>query len=80
MSKTITIRIDDDTYSIFKKAAEGDRRSISNFVEFATLSYISEEAFVTDEEMENILTDSDLVKSLKKGELEIQSGKYRIVE
>lgn len=80
MSKTITIRIDEDTYSIFKKAAEGDRRSISNFIEFATLSYISEEAFVTDEEMENILTDSDLVKSLKKGESEIKSGKYRIVD
>jgi uncharacterized protein (DUF1778 family) len=80
MSKTITIRIDDDTYSIFKKAAEGDRRSISNFIEFATLSYISEEAFVTDEEMESILTDSDLVKSLKRGESEIQSGKYRIVD
>jgi predicted transcriptional regulator len=80
MSKTITIRIDDDTYTIFKKAAEGDRRSISNFIEFATMSYISEEAFVTDEEMENILSDSDLVKSLKNGEAEIQSGKYRIVD
>jgi uncharacterized protein (DUF1778 family) len=80
MSKTITIRIDDDTYSIFKKAAEGDRRSISNFIEFATMSYISEEAFVTDEEMENILSDSDLINTLKRGESEIQSGKYRIVD
>ncbi|KGE71142.1 hypothetical protein [Spirochaeta lutea] len=80
MSKTITIRIDDDTYSIFKKAAEGDRRSISNFIEFATMSYISEEAFVTDEEMENILSDSDLINTLKRGESEIQSGNYKIVD
>ncbi|MCR1795822.1 CopG family transcriptional regulator, partial [Leptospira sp. id769339] len=32
MSKTITLRIEDPIYDIFKKAAEGERRTISNFV------------------------------------------------
>jgi len=35
MAKTITIRIDDDTYELFKSAAEGERRSISNFIVYS---------------------------------------------
>ena len=33
MPKTITIRLDDDVYDMFRKAADGERRSISNFVD-----------------------------------------------
>ena len=80
MAKTITIRVDDETYVLFKKAAEGDRRSISNFIEFAALAYISEEAFVSDEEMDNILKDRDLMETLRQGESEIDSGDFRIVD
>ena len=80
MSKTITIRIDDETYSIFKKAAEGNRRTISNFIEYATMNYITEEAFVTDEEMQHILADNGLMQSLENAEKDIESGNYRIVE
>lgn len=80
MPKTITIRIDDDTYSIFKKAAEGDRRSISNFIEFATMAYISEESFVSDEEMEEILSNKELLQTLQTAESDIASGNYRIVD
>jgi len=64
MSKTITIRVDDSTYDIFKKAADGDRRTISNFVEFATLSYVTNEIHVSDQEMNEILSDSSLVSNL----------------
>ena len=80
MPKTITIRIDDDTYSIFKNAAEGDRRSISNFIEFATMAYISEESFVGDEEMEEILSNKELLQTLRTAESDIASGNYRIVD
>lgn len=80
MAKTITIRIDDDTYRLIKKAAEGEKRSISNFIEYATISFLTEESFVTDSEMEEILQNEELLKSFTKAEKDIEQGKYRIVE
>ena len=79
MSKTITIRLDDDTYNLIRSAADGQMRSISNFVEFATMSYLTEEAFASDEEMDQIMSDSELVQTLKNAETAIRSKRYRIV-
>ena len=79
MSKTITVRIDDDVYGILKKAADGERRTISNFVEFAALQYVSSEIHVSDEEMDEILKDKSLIKSLQKGLEDVKKGKFKIV-
>jgi hypothetical protein len=79
MGKTITLRLENDIYNIFKKAADGDKRTISNFLEYAALSFLSNEAFVSDTEMEEILNDKNLIRELKKGEKEIEEGKYKIV-
>ena len=67
MPKTITIRISDDTYEIFKKAADGERRSIPNYIEYAALAYLTSDISVSDEEMNEILSDANLVKNLNKG-------------
>ena len=80
MSKTITMRVDDDTYKMIKTAADGERRSISNFIEFATIAFLTEESFVSDNEMEDIYNDENLLMNLKQGKKEIEEGKYRIVE
>lgn len=80
MSKTITVRVDDDVYSIIKTAAEGDRRTISNFLEIATLSYITEESFVSDEEMSGLLDDKVLVKKLSRGREQIKQGRFTVVD
>ena len=79
MAKTITMRVDDDTYNLIKTAADGDRRSISNFIEYATISFLTEESFVSDDEMDEIMNDENLLKSLKQGRKEVKEGKYRIV-
>jgi uncharacterized protein (DUF1778 family) len=79
MAKTITIRIDDDTYNMIKTAAEGERRSISNFIEYATITYLTEESFVSESEMNDILSDEKLLKALQVGKKEIEEGKYNIV-
>jgi len=73
------MRIDDDIYQMFKKAAHGARRTISNFLEFATLSYLSQETYVSDSEMKEILKDKDLLRDLKHGDREIKEGRYKIV-
>jgi uncharacterized protein (DUF1778 family) len=79
MPKTVTLRLDDDVYQLFKKAANGSKRTISNFLEFAALSYLTNEIYVSDEEMNDILQDKNLLKSLHLGEKEIAEGKYEIV-
>ena len=58
--KTITLRIEDDVYNILKKAADGERRTISNFLENASLSYLTNEIYVSDYEMNEILKDAAL--------------------
>ena len=80
MAKTITIRIDDDTYNMIKTAAEGERRSISNYIEYATIAYLTEESFVSEKEMKDIIEDEEILKGLTQGEKEIEEGKYTIVE
>ena len=79
MAKTITMRVDDDTYRLIKAAADGERRSISNFIEYATISFLAEESFVNDDEMDEILKDETLLNNLRQGRKEIKEGKYKIV-
>lgn len=79
MAKTITLRISDDTYQMLKTAANGTRRTISNFLEYAAVSFLSQDAFVSDNEMDEIMNDKNLLKSLKRGEKEMKEGRYRIV-
>ncbi|TVR94150.1 MAG: CopG family transcriptional regulator [Spirochaetaceae bacterium] len=80
MSKTITIRLDDETYEMIKSAAAGQMRTISNFMEYAAVSYLTEEAFVSNEEMDQIMSDSELVQTLKKAKSNVQSKRYSVVE
>jgi len=77
--KTVTMRVDDSIYDMIKIAADGQRRNISNFIEFATLQYLSSSKYVSDSEMQEILQDKELVKSLKNGFKESEDGEYDIV-
>ena len=77
MAKTITVRIDDSTYNIFKLAAAGQKRTISNYLEYATLNYTMNETFVEDTEMDEILKYE---KDIKKGLSDISAGRYRIID
>ena len=78
--KTITVRVDDNVYNVLKKAADGERRTISNFIENASLSYLTNEIYVSDNEMEQIMKDAKLVSGIKKGLDDVKKGKYRVVE
>jgi len=76
MTKTITIRVDDNVYNIFKKAADGQKRTISNYLEFATLNYTVNETVVDDMEMSEILS---FTKDIKKGLNDISAGRYKVI-
>lgn len=77
--KTVTMRVNDDIYQMIKTAANGQRRNISNFIEFATMQYLTSSQYVNDSEMDMILKDEELVKSLKKGLQETKKQEYTIV-
>ena len=77
MTKTITVRIDDSTYDIFKLAADGQKRTISNYLEYATLNYTMNETIVDDIEMNEILKYEE---DIKKGLSDISAGRYRIID
>jgi uncharacterized protein (DUF1778 family) len=76
MAKTITLRVDDNTYNTLKKAANGDRRTISNYIEYAAINYIFANNIVDDAEMNEILS---FEKDLKKGLDDVKKGRYKIV-
>ena len=77
MAKTITLRIDDNVYNTLKRAADGDRRTISNYIEYATINYIFNNNFVDDNEMKEIIF---FEKDINKGLDDIKKGRYKIIE
>jgi uncharacterized protein (DUF1778 family) len=79
MSKTITLRVNDDVYQMIKTAADGQRRNLSNFIEFATLQYLTSATYVDDAEMELILNDAELAANLRQGLEDIKRGDYTVV-
>ena len=80
MAKTVTVRVDDTTYKRIKSAADSERRTISNFIEYATMAYVESSTFVDDQEMKDIVGDKVLLKNLKNSMDDIKRGNYRIVK
>ena len=76
MAKTITLRVDDNIYSTVKRAADGDRRTISNFIEYATINYIFNNNIVDDDEMKELMF---FEKDIKKGLDDVKKGRYKII-
>ncbi|MDR1586871.1 MAG: CopG family transcriptional regulator [Treponema sp.] len=76
MGKTITLRVDDNIYNTLKRAADGDRRTISNFIEYATVNYIFNNNFVGDNEMDEIAA---FKKDIQRGMEDIKKGRYKII-
>ena len=76
MPKTITLRVEDNVYNTLKRAADGDRRTISNFIEYATINYVFNNNIVDDEEMKEIMF---FEKDMNKGLEDIRKGRYKII-
>jgi len=67
MAKTLTMRLDDETYQTFVQAAKAERRSLANLVETAALRGILENSFVDDAEMAEIASRPELLMRLQTG-------------
>ncbi len=80
MSKTVTLRLGEDTYGLFRRFAEEDNRPLSNFIETATKRYIEEKEFVDEYELAEIRANEPLNLSLRKGHRDAKLKKGRFVE
>ncbi len=77
--KTVTMRVDDSIYNMIKLAAQGQKRNLSNFIEFATMQYLTSSQFVDNDEMQEIMDDKELVANLMNGLDDLKNGNYAIV-
>jgi len=79
MSKTITLRLDNETYKLFQAFALADNRPISNLIETSAKRHLEECTFVSDTEMQSILRDSHLVEKLRRGSLAARKKKGKLI-
>jgi len=80
MSKTVTLRLDDEVYEELKAAAEADRRPLSNLIETAALARIREQQFVDDAEMAEILSNERLLERMKAGSKDAKARRGEFVD
>jgi predicted transcriptional regulator len=75
MTKTITLRLNEERYLRFRQLAEEDNRPLSNFIETAVLRYIEDQGYVDEFEMTEIGENADLNESIKRGLRDAEAGK-----
>ena len=80
MSKTITLRLNDENYKIYIRLAERDNRPISNFIETAVKRFIEHNIYVDEFEMEEIRSNAELNKSFKRGLVDMKNKRGRVIE
>lgn len=80
MSKTVTLRLNENIYELFRIMAESDNRTLSNFIETSALRYIEEHEYVDDFEMEEIRNNQQLNNSIKRALKDVKSKKGKLIE
>ncbi len=80
MSKTVTLRLDDKIYKLFRNLAESENRPLSNFIETSVLRFIENSQFVDEFEMAEIQGNQDLNRSLKRALKDVKAKRGHFVE
>ena len=79
MSKTITLRLDDEVYQALRSFAERDNRPLSNFIETAAMRFVNESEVVDQYEMTEIRGNKTLNASLTRGLKDAKARRGRFV-
>lgn len=79
MVKTVSVRLEGPKYRLFTKYARMQNRSLSNFIETATLRYIEECEEVDEFEMDEIRSNKELNQSVKRGIKDARQKRGRFV-
>lgn len=79
MSRTVTLRVAEPVYEIFRVMAKRENRALSNFIETAALRYVEEHELVDEFEMREIADNEALSASLKRAYEDVEGGRGRFV-
>ena len=79
-TKTVTLRLPPESYSLFREAAERDHRSLANLIETAALRHLEEHAETGEAETRKILSNPSLLKRLKQGHEDARRGRGRFLD
>ena len=80
MSRIVTIRLKNNIYEMFRKLAEDDNRTLSNFIETSVLRFIENSGYLDEYEMAEINTNKSLNQSIKRGLQDAKLKKSRFVK
>ncbi len=80
MPKTVTLRLSDEDYQKLLNFAQADNRPVANAIETLALRKLEEIYFVDAYEMDDILSDTSLLKRMKTGSEQARHMKGRFVE
>lgn len=80
MSKTVTLRLNDKIYDMFRNLAESENRPLSNFIETSVLRFIEHSQFVDEYEMAEIRSNQSLNRSLKRAFKDAEAERGHLVE
>ena len=80
MPKTVTLRLSDDVYQLFRQSADSDNRPLSNFIETATKRFIEQSELVDESEMAEIRLDAALNRSIRRGQADVRSKRGKFVD
>lgn len=79
MSKVITLRLSEDVYHLFKTLANSEHRPLSNLIETYALRQAETSQYVDEFEMDEILNNQLLSKSLGRALLDVKKQRGRWV-
>jgi hypothetical protein len=79
MARTLTLRVDEQTYQKLAEAAAAEGRSIANLIETAAVEHLRDQQFADDAEMAEIEANERLVARLKRGSRDARARRGRFV-
>ena len=80
MSKTVTLRLNERVYNMFRNLAAGENRPLSNFIETSVLRFIEHNQFVDEYEMTEIKNNKGLNTSLNGALKDVKAKRGRFVD
>ena len=80
MSKTVTLRLNERIYNMFRNLAVNENRTLSNFIETSVLRFIEHNQFVDEYEMTEIKNNKELKTSLNRALKDVNAQRGRLVD
>lgn len=79
MTRTVTLRLDDESYGFFRRCAEADHRPLSNLIETAARRHLEASLEIDPEEMSAIRDDKNLVRRIRAGSRDASKRRGRMI-